>query len=140
MTKVSKINLISLVLGVIGIVILASINPESCAGPEELRQAGLLKKLATETAAYPGAKQTDDRLTYKTNLVFYFTHWKTNAQFEKVAEFYHQQLTAKGWKKQETDPPDQNVYRKGDYHISIHQVDNQRYDVQLTFKWTWPEH
>ena len=113
-------------------------------GPEEQRQGGLLKNIAAEIQ-YPRAKPISERVALKVNQASFIAYYKytdyTPAQdnFKNVAEFYHQQLTTKGWTKDETDSPVASKYRKqGGYEVSIYEGDGHPYDFNIYVIWNRP--
>lgn len=114
------------------------------AGPEEQRQGGLLQNMAAEIQ-YPRAKPISEGVGHKVNRASFSANYKytdyTPAQdnFKNIAEFYHQQLTTKGWTKDETDSLGAIKYRKqGGYEVLINEGDGHRYDFAVYFQWKRP--
>lgn len=122
--------------------LVAGLTTRSCVGERQKQRASELRKLAEETAPYPRARANGDKLVFKTDVVYLFTYYLTQDDFERVKEFYDRQLIAKGWARVESPPsalvgpPDWRRYRKGDDAIVVERDDNGRPDYfDVTFEW-----
>ena len=125
-------------VGLLVLIVMMTSSP----GPEEERQGALLKTLAAETQ-YPHAKPIRDHLDLdinEANFSAYYTSTQDN--FKNVAEFYHQQLTTKGWVTEAphpTEPKGHKRYRKnGGYQFTIYEGDRHQYDFSVYFIWRRP--
>ena len=112
-------------------------------GPEEDRQAAVLKQLAAELQLYPGAKLIKERVVPRRSMVSFRVSYETPDDFQKVEEFYHRQLISKAWAKDQTQESifgtvERGSYRKGAYEINIYREENPRAGFQLNFRWTRP--
>ena len=124
------------------IALVGGLTARSCIG-EPQKQRGLeLQKVAAEIAPYPRARANGDKVVFKSELVYLFTYYETQDDFDQVKKFYDQQLTAKGWAIVESPPsllvgpPDWRRYRKGDYAIVVERDDNGRRDYfDVAFEW-----
>lgn len=124
------------------IALVGGLTAGSCVGEHQRQRALELKKIATEIAPYPRARANGDKVVFKTELVYLFTYYETQDDFNQVKKFYDQQLTAKGWAIAESQPslllgpPDWRRYRKGDYAIVVERDDNGRPDYfDVAFEW-----
>jgi hypothetical protein len=123
------------------IAMVGGLTARSCAGDQEHHQALELKKLANAIAPYPQARANGDKVVFKSELVYYFTYYVTQDDFNQVKEFYDQPLKAKGWAKVESPPSiflgptDWRRYTKGDYAIVLERDDSQPDHFDLVLEW-----
>ena len=111
-------------------------------GPEEERQKGVLKQLAAEIQPYAASRQLGERFYAKANVVSFWVTYETYEDFNKVREFYHQQLTRKAWVKEETQkavgPLENDIYRKREYKVTVYPNENPKRGFVLVFEWNRP--
>jgi hypothetical protein len=122
--------------------IVGGLTARSCTSEQQKQQALKLKKIASEIAPYPRARNNGEKVVYKSELIYFSTYYTTADDFNQVKEFYDQQLTTTGWARVETPPsiivgpPDWRRYRKGDYAIVVERDDNGQSDYfDVTFEW-----
>ena len=111
-------------------------------GPEEERQKGVLKQLAAEIQPYAASRPLGERFYAKANRVSFRATYETYDDFNKVREFYHQQLTSKAWVKEETQqavgPHENNTYRKREYKVTVYPNETPKPGFVLVFEWDRP--
>lgn len=124
------------------IAVIAGLTYPSCVSEQQKQRAAELKRVAGEITPYPRAKANGDQVVFKTDVVYFFTYYLSQDDFDQVKEFYDQQLKAKGWTMVETPPsiivgpPDSRKYRKGDYMVVVERDDNGRKEYfDVTFEW-----
>ena len=107
-------------------------------GPEEKQQGELLKKFNSELQPYPGAKPGSEDFSYDVNEANFSTYYDTPEDFKKVAEFYNQQLTTRGWVSGTQGSDDSRHYRKGPYRLIVSPATHRNRGYSLYFTWYRP--
>ena len=101
-----------------------------------------LRKIADQTPVYPGFQKTGEKVVLKQSMVYFFTWYKSNAQFADVNAFYARELPAQGWTPPK--PPSSSIiefdshrgdYQRGDYFIALEQDQRQSDNFSIVFIW-----
>jgi hypothetical protein len=99
-----------------------------------------LRKIADETALYPGFRKTGEDVVLKDGMAYFSTYYQCDAQFADVQAFYARVLPQQGWtppKRRNSILYDMNDdhYRRGDYFIGVNQDDARSNNFSIVFIW-----
>lgn len=64
---------------------------------ENERYVPELRQIAEQTPLYPGFQKLSEKIVLKSSMVYFFTYYKSDAQFSDVKKFYDSVLTERGW-------------------------------------------
>jgi hypothetical protein len=101
-----------------------------------------LRKIANETPVYPGLQKIGEKVVLKRDMVYFFTWYKSQAQFADVKAFYARELPAQDWSPPK--PPSSSFvefdrhrgsYRRGDYFIDLEQNGRASDSFSIVFIW-----
>jgi hypothetical protein len=108
-------------------------------GEENKRYVPELRKIAEQTNVYPGFQKSGEKVVLKHNMVYFFTYYKSDAQFSDVKKFYDSVLAEQGWGPHEQPSPSIFVgeahvvsYRRGDYVIDVEET---KEGYSIVFLW-----
>lgn len=114
----------------------------SCAGDEEKKQVGELRRIESQTPVFPGFQRADEKVVIKPGAVWLFCFYDASAKFADVKKFYDDALPEKGWGPPMQPPPsifggETNwvSYKRGDYQVIIEKDESRDDRFHLVFKW-----